>query len=115
MDELKQIYDVDELDNIIDALVDNGVSLDILVGSKVIWHDEHKSPIVAHGSGIAIQKRLYCHRCGKRGTTVYLSGGMHRGAWCYAYNKRGQYRANLRDQDYVCQECFSKTAKAEKG
>ena len=105
------ILDVDLLDDCLERLTELGVSHHELIGKKVIWHDNRRTTVVINGDTIALRKRLHCHRCGKLGITVYFHSGLHRGAWCYAYNKRGKYLANMRDQNYVCVECNQKESK----
>jgi hypothetical protein len=103
---LKDTYDVEELDDVLDELTQAGISHHVLVSKKVVYHNDCVYTLVAHGETIAIKRRVHCNYCNKRGSTLYFKSGLHNGAFCYAFNKRGQYKANFRDQVYVCNECM---------
>lgn len=100
------MLDLDDLDDLLDA----GYDPHWLIGHKVAWHsDDELLPVVIIKETVYLRHEATCQ--GARGAydcpetmTVYLHGGMHSGAWCYAHDENGRYLANLRDQSYVCEQ-----------
>jgi hypothetical protein len=84
------------------------MALDYYVGRKVrhVWGT---GTIVKMKEGYGIKVRLPCSHAGCRRTiTVYAKPGCHRGAFCYVYDKDGNFLADLRDQSFDCGKCVSK-------
>jgi hypothetical protein len=105
---MSRIIDVEELDIVIEEEGEEAI-----IGALCRYHDDRLYPIVAHGRsqdgtvGVAIRLTLLCEACRRekrrpRRQTVYLSGGMHSGAWCYAWSRGGKYLGNLRDEEFRC-------------
>lgn len=109
------VYTPDSLDDELERLNDlAGGALarpgmyDALVGRYCWWHNGELLPIVLLSSGQPVLKMwLACTSCGKADDEeVFLASGLHHGAWCYVVDAGGHYRANLRDQVYVCEACL---------
>jgi hypothetical protein len=95
---------------LLDELLDVDVDPAALVGKTADWHGEN-FPIVQLANGrIAIQVSLLCAACNEARTTVYVGSGLHSGAFCYVFSFEGEYQANLRDQEYICETCQEKRA-----
>jgi hypothetical protein len=95
--------------NTLDEWLEDGTSLDQVVGRLADWHGEPFS-IVAFQDSVAIKVTLLCRQCKSNPTTVYARSGCHAGAFCYVYNEDGQFQADLRNQEYVCDLCNALTA-----
>lgn len=55
--------------------------------------------------GIRVRVRLSCpHDKCRCWSIAYLRGGPHSGALCYVYDTNGNYLADLRNQNYVCND-----------
>jgi len=76
-----------------------------LVGQKADWHGWGTTIVRLLDGGIGLELSLLCARCHAQPTTVYMTSGLHAGAWLYARDLAGAYLANLRDQEYVCDGC----------
>lgn len=61
----------------------------------------------AHVKKYGIEVTIPC-RCGKVDYTTWARPGCHTGAFCYVYDKDGEYILDLRNQTFVCKECKSK-------
>lgn len=94
------IFDVEEIDDIIDEVDET-----LLAGQLLRWHNDRDYPLVVINGSLFAKMRLNCRKHPRRWTDVYLQGGMHSGAWCYAHDKQGHYLANLRDQEFACDGC----------
>ena len=88
----------------LDDLLESKADLSPVFGRYAAWNGR-SFPIVPMRETLAIRVALPCARCGRNPTTVYARSGLHRGAFCYVYNFRGEYQANLRDQEYICPRC----------
>lgn len=94
----KDAIDVEELR---DAIDEHGE--EALAGRLCIFYDDRLYPLVMIDDELMIRVRLHCTGCKERSITVYIGYGAP--GWCYAYSKNGTYRADLRNQEYVCKEC----------
>ena len=88
----------------LDDLLESKADLSQVFGRYAAWNG-CAFPIVPMRDTLAIRVSLPCARCGRNPTTTYARSGLHRGAFCYVYDFRGEYQANLRDQEYVCPRC----------
>jgi hypothetical protein len=95
--------------NTLDEWLEESTPLDQIIGRLADWHGE-PFPIVAFRDSVAIKVTLSCVRCKGNPTTVYARSGCHTGAFCYVYNEDGQFQADLRNQEYVCDLCNALTA-----
>lgn len=102
LEELRQVQGPLDL-TFLDELLDAGVDVSLLVGSMADWHGTI-APITTLKTGkLVIQVPLTCIYCEQNTTQVYVGSGLHNGAFCYVFDEEGNYQANLRDQDYVCE------------
>jgi hypothetical protein len=77
----------------------------LIVGKMADWHGD-PFPVVELANGrIAIEVELICTQCHTAKTMAYVGSGLHAGAFCYVYSFAGEEEANLRDQEYSCDEC----------
>ncbi len=80
----------------------------LVVGKIADWHGDPFPIVQLADNSIAIEIELTCTRCHTEKTTVYVGSGLHSGAFCYVFSYEGEYQANLRDQEYVCDACQEK-------
>lgn len=87
----------------LDERSDSGKSLDLWLGRKVELHFGSSGILVRHKTRkFAVRAQVHCNQgCGRR-RTVYAVSGLHNGAWCYIYDRHGNYLANMRDDVYNC-------------
>lgn len=83
-----------------------------LIGKHVDWHGSVATIARLNDGRIALELALDCASCHSNAKTVYMTSGLHAGAWPYARDITGKYLANLRDQEYVCKPCNAKTTKS---
>jgi|GEM_PF-4821777 hypothetical protein len=76
-----------------------------LLGQKADWHGSVTTIVRLQDGRIGLELFLLCARCHAHPTTVYMTSGLHAGAWPYARDVTGTYLANLRDEEYVCDAC----------
>ena len=98
---LEVLVDLNWLDELLEEEVP---PIQQLVGRSADWHGK-PSLIVPFKESLAIKVTLECARCGKNPTTVYARSGCHAGAFCYVYSESGEFQADLRNQEYVCDVC----------
>jgi hypothetical protein len=95
---------------LLDMLLDVDVPASVLVGKLADWHGD-PFPIVQLDNGrIAIAVTLTCTRCKIEQITAYAGSGCHTGAFCYIFTQVGEYQADLRNQEYVCETCQEERA-----
>lgn len=88
-------------------------ALDYYVGRKVV-HIWGTGEVVKIGktkrrdARYAIKVRMPCYYCKTSRVTVYAQPGCHNGAFCYIYDRQGNYLADLRNQIVVCRRCAEK-------
>jgi hypothetical protein len=104
LEELTEPIDLTLLDELLDVDVDPA----LLVGKIADWHGDPFPIVQLADNRIAIQVELTCARCHTNKTTAYVCSGLHSGAFCYVFSYEGEYQANLRDQEYVCEACREK-------
>jgi hypothetical protein len=90
--------------NDLDVLLASEDSLDPIFGRYADWHGQ-PFPIVPMLQTLAIRISLPCSKCHSNPVTLFMRSGLHNGAFCYAHDGKGTYKANLRDQNYTCDHC----------
>ncbi len=95
------IIDVSE----IDLLLDSGLDPIHLDGQLLRWHDGGNYPLLLVRGQPRASLTVVCDRCRKSTIDLLVGPGLHNGAWCYVFDGRGNYIANLRDDVWVCGEC----------
>jgi hypothetical protein len=92
----EKIFKLEELDDLLDEP-------ETVIGHLADWHGEIV-PIVAYRGGFALKVVLKCNRKGCRHQmTVRAVSGCHSGAYCYVYDRHGNF-ADLRNQNFVCDQ-----------
>lgn len=90
----------------LDDLEDAGVSLEGYVGWKVT-HDilGTSGVLLKLKSGkYAVRWKIKCAKSGcTRRVTILTKSGCHKGAYCYVCDRQGEYLADLRNQQCVCE------------
>lgn len=95
----------------LDELLDSGIDPITLLGTRV----EHTNlggiigvlELLDNGR-LASHVSLTCGPCLREKREppyvieAWLGSGLHRGAWCYVFDREGNYLANLRDQEPIC-------------
>lgn len=84
--------------------LDTVIDLAQYVGRSVDWHGVTTTLTQLKDGSFGLPIWLEC-RCGKSKRKVYMTPGIHAGAWPYGMNIYGKYQLNIRDQEYVCSKC----------
>ncbi len=93
----------------LDVLIDNGYTVDQLIGVNVDWHGR-KAVVVKRPGGlqkisVALTAKMPCRRgCGRR-LTITVKSGVHHGSFCTVIDRNGNRLADLRDHIMLCGEC----------
>lgn len=89
--------DVEALDDL------NDDEIEALYGTRVDWFGTRGTLVKVKGGGPYVRVRLRCTQRGcRRGHTTYIARGAP--GWCYAHNRQGDYEADLRNQEFRCDQ-----------
>lgn len=90
----------------LDEAIEKGTA-NKLVGHK-IYHPALRTgygTIVKLSWGYVIQGKTKCtHKGCKMDRMIYFGSGCHFGAFCYAYDRKGNYLGDFRNVEYRCRE-----------
>lgn len=92
--------DVDDLNDVL------GKWGTLLAGYTVIWNGEDTGILKFVDTAPVIEMPLKCADCGCVSEPFHIREGAP--GWCYAYSLEGQLLADLRNQEWVCEECTEK-------
>lgn len=74
-----------------------------LAGRFCTWYDEQRGQFALVTGRLRLRVRLHCARCKRAGLTVFV--GLGAPGWCYAWNRHGEFLADLREREFVCAAC----------
>lgn len=94
--------------NALDKWLDDAPPPQTLAGLHVDWHGQVARTRLLANQRLVIDVQLTCARCQQATTVVPVMSGLHMGAFCYVCNENGDFEADLRDQEWVCNECTSR-------
>ncbi len=88
-----KVYSLEEIEEVLAKDEEEGEQL--LLGQQVDWHGQVLT-YTEHG----LEKMFTCVICGQEPEVYYIRRGAP--GWCYVFTQAGEYKADLRNQDYYC-------------
>jgi len=88
-----------------DQLDGVGVDLDGWLGRKVRLSFGLGVLVKMAGDHHAVRVRIKCETPGCRDTKTVYARPAAPGGWCFVYNRRGKFMADMRDQCFICASC----------
>ena len=95
------VVDVEELSDLLDSFTP-----DELASCEVVYYDDETYPVAVRDGSLYIEMTFTC-KCGAESDMLHV--GMAAPGWCYVYDPQtGEFLGDLRDQEFVCDDCDRK-------
>jgi hypothetical protein len=90
------------------SLFADGLPVSELIGKRLVWYNDESCPLIASpitGQLMACAT-LLCACCEAHPVAVYIGAKNSTEGWYFVFDAFGQILADLRTEEYVCQECL---------